>query len=296
MATLTLLLAAMLSIGSAIVYAIVGWRLSRREVGPEAKRAHDLFVVWWYALGGATLLGAANQFAAGFGYTDLPLYVSFTHMSLLLICIGLWGLLYYLLFLFTGRAGVLTPLTLFYIGYYVLLVYAIVNANPIGLKVGRWNVTAVYERPFEGPFTTALIALLVFPQVFGAAAYFTLAFKLRDRTQRFRVTVVSLSIIAWFLSSFLASVAGLGESDAWQLASRGIGLGAALLILTAYHPPGWMRRRLHIAAVGGEPPPTPPTPKRDMGPKRPSGLPSWARQPMRTARRATQWVVGRAAA
>ena len=284
----TLVTAAALAFGSALVYAVVGWRLSQRDVAPEAKRAHDLFVVWWYGLGAATLLGGLEQVAAAFGVLDLALFVSLTYMALLLICIALWGLLYYLLFLFTGRAGVLAPLTAFYVAYYIMLLYAIVGANPIGIETRRWNVTLTYEHPLEGPFTTVIIALLVFPQILGALAYFTLVFKLRDRTQRFRVTVVSWSIIAWFMSSFLASVSGLSNSDAWQLASRLIGLGAALLIFMAYHPPQWMRRRLHIAGIDDAAPP--PKAEAVTGPGRPSGAPSWARRPMRSARRGGAWA------
>jgi hypothetical protein len=83
-------------------------------------------------------------------------------------------------------------------------------------------------------------------------AYFTLYFHVSEVTQKYRVLLVSWSIIIWFLSPLFAIVAGLAEQDWWQLASRLIGLAAALTILMAYQPPRWLQQRYGIVSLQDE--------------------------------------------
>ena len=71
-------------------------------------------------------------------------------------CIALWGLLYYLIYLFTGNKRWLPPLAIFYIIYYVLLVYYMTASIPDSVKVGRWSTTLVYRAPLTGPFFVLL--------------------------------------------------------------------------------------------------------------------------------------------
>jgi hypothetical protein len=71
----------------------------------------------------------------------------------------------------------------------------------------------------------------------------------KAKTQRYRILLVSWSIIIWFLSAYLASISGLSQQDWWQIASRLIGLGAALTILFAYQPPSWIKRRFGVTAI-----------------------------------------------
>jgi hypothetical protein len=66
-------------------------------------------------------------------------------------------------------------------------------------------------------------------------------------------TLVSWSVVAWFGSAFLAGAGGLAQQDWWQLASRAIGLVAALLIFLAYHPPAALRRYGVVPLAAGGP-------------------------------------------
>ena len=45
-----------------------------------------------------------------------------------------------------------------------------------------------------------LAVLLLLPQIIGSFAYFTLYFRVTDVTQKYRILLVSWSIIVWFLS------------------------------------------------------------------------------------------------
>ena len=247
---ITLLMSALFSVVSAAIYGFVAARLSRRTISkPEVRFAWRSFGLWWYCLAATTLVSGILRLLGAFNLASLPLFVALTHVNILLICIALWGLLYYLVYLFTGSRQFLIPLTSFYIIYYVLLVYIITVSGPTDVEIGRWTTRLIYTHPVMDPFFTVLLVLLVFPQILAALAYFTLFFRLREAAQRYRILLVSWCIILWVGSAFVASAAGLSREDWWQIVSRLIGLGAALGILFAYFPPGIIRRRFGIASI-----------------------------------------------
>ncbi|MCL4505200.1 MAG: hypothetical protein M1434_08100 [Chloroflexi bacterium] len=247
---ITLLISTLFSIASAAVYGYVAARLSRRTISnPGARFAWQSFSLWWYCLAATTLVSGILNLLGAFNWVALPFFVALTYVNILLVCIALWGLLYYLVYLFTGSQRFLIPLTIFYILYYVLLVYLITASDPDHLEISRWATRLVYAHPLTGPFFALALVLLVFPQILASLAYFTLFFRVREATQRYRVLLVSWCIILWFGSAFVASAAGLSGQDWWQIVSRLIGLGATVGILLAYLPPATIRRRFGIASI-----------------------------------------------
>lgn len=249
----TLLFNTLFAVTSASIYAYVGWRLSKRVISSsEARLAWGSFTVWWYGLAAITLIGGFLSLFGAFGLTSLPLFVTATYINILVICVALWGLLYYLIYLFTGNRRLLLPLAVFYIIYYILLVYYITASTPENVNVGRWNTTLAYRAPLTGPFFVLIIVLLLLPQIIGGLAYFTLYFKVPEATQKYRILLVSWSIIVWFLSPLFALAGGLAQQDWWQVASRFIGLAAALTILMAYLPPRWLKQRYGIISLSDE--------------------------------------------
>ena len=214
--------------------------------------AWSMFIVWWYALAATTLSGAVLSLLGALGIVKLSLFVTVTIVNLLATCVALFGLMYYLLYLFTGNRRLLVPLTLFYIAYYGFLVYYVLASEPVSVSVDRWRATLVYQNEIRGPLFLAVLLLLVLPQIIGSLAYFTLYFRIKNPTQKYRVLLVSWSIIIWFLSAFLASIAGLSQFDWWQVASRLIGLSAALMIRFAYEPPSWVKQRYNVLSIADE--------------------------------------------
>jgi hypothetical protein len=249
----TLLFSTLFALVAASIYAYVGWRLGKRIVSSwEGRIAWQSFIVWWYGLAATTLIGGLLNLFGAFGLTSLPLHITATHINLLMTCLALGGLLYYLLYLFTGNSRLLVPLTIIYIIYYVLLVYYITASVPESVNIDRWRTTLAFHTPITGPFFTMIILLLLLPQIIGGFAYFTLYFRMTDVTQKYRVLLVSCSIIIWFLSPLIAIVGGLAQNDWWQVASRLIGLAAALTILMAYLPPQWIKQRYGIISLPDE--------------------------------------------
>jgi hypothetical protein len=249
----TLLFSALFAVTAASIYGYVGWRLGKRIVSsPEDRLAWGSFTVWWYGLAATTLIGGFLRLFGAFGLTSLPLFVTATYINILISCVALWGLFYYLIYLFTGNRRLLIPSALFYMFYYTLLVYYITASIPDHVNVGRWDASLVYRAPPTGPLVAIVVAMLLFPQIVGGLAYFSLYFRVAEITQKYRVLLVSLSIIAWFLSPLLALAGGLAQQDWWELASRFIGLAAALSILMAYLPPRWLKQRYGVLSLSDE--------------------------------------------
>jgi hypothetical protein len=249
----TLFLSVFFAVGAACIYGYVGWRLSKRIVSSsDARLAWGSFTIWWYGLAATTLIGALPDLFGALSLTSLPLFVTAMYANILVICIALWGLLYYLIYLFTGNRRSLLPLTVFYATYYVLLVYYITASIPDNINVGRWSTTIVYRSPLTGPFFVVIVLLLLLPQIIGGFAYFSLYFRVQEVTQKYRVLLVSWSIIAWFLSPLIALAGGLTQQDWWEIASRFIGLAAALIILLAYLPPLWLKERYGVISLSDE--------------------------------------------
>jgi hypothetical protein len=208
-----------------------------------------MFVIWWYALALATLSGGMLSLFGAFGIIGLPLFVTILIINLLTTCVALFGLMFYLLYLYTGKTSLVWPVGVFYFIYYGFLVYFVEASDPIGVTLNRWNTSLEFQNVIRGPLLLIATVLLVFPQILGSLAYFMLFFQVKAKTQKYRILLVSWSIIIWFLSSFIAGISGLSQEDWWQITSRLIGLVAALTILFAYQPPSWIKRRLGVAAI-----------------------------------------------
>lgn len=249
----TLFLSTFFALIAASTYAYIGWWLSKRVVSSsEARLAWRAFTIWWFALAITTLLAGFQNLLGALGLTDLPLFLTASYVNLLASCIALWGLVYYLVYLFTGNSRSLVPLSIFYMIYYTLLVYYTTASTPNHIEIGRWNTTLAYSNSLTGPFFVMLVVFLILPQIIGSLAYFTLYFRVSEVTQRYRVLLVSWSIIFWFVSPLIALAGGVAGQDWWQLVSRLIGLGAALAILMAYLPPRWLKQRYGINSLGDE--------------------------------------------
>ena len=249
----TLLLGALFSTVQAIVFFLVGDALRRRRITTAGARlAWSFFVLWWYGLALSTFVGGVQSLLGALGTRTLPVFLTIAQLDILFICVSLFGLLYYLIFLLVGSSRPLPPLIVFYVAYYALLVYYLNSLNPTGVSAGRWTVAIQYEHAAVGPLFAVVLALLVIPQMLGSLVYFLIFFRVHDVTQKYRILLVSWSIFLWFGSALIVSAAGFGTLDWWQIVSRVIGLAAALIILLAYQPFRWIRRRFGVASLSDE--------------------------------------------
>lgn len=234
------------------VYAFVGDRVAPLSVRTSAGVARALFTTWWTALAASTALNGILAVAAVTGQLTLVAVVLVSQVNLLLICVALWGLLYYLLYVFVGRERLLPIVSVGYLALYLFLVYTTISNQPIGFTVGRWSVTVDYAREIEGPLLAIILSLIIIPQILGSIALLVLVLRGGERSQRYRISLVSLSILFWFGTAFIASLIGLGQGDTYQIVIKAIALFAAFMVLAAYRPPSWVRRTFNIQPIPDE--------------------------------------------
>jgi hypothetical protein len=235
---------------SAGIYAAVARMVGARPVAARAVQARRAFALWWNVLALLSLYGAFADAVSMAERWTVPLLVAATHVLLLAILLALGGLLYYLVYLYTGAEGAWKPILAFYGLFWASLVYYIEWLRPDGIQAGAITPQLHYlHDPKADAFAPLLGLLLILPILGGAVAYLTLFFKAQDRTQRYRIAVVSLSILLWFGFSLVGSLAGVSQSLEWIVLSRAISIGAAASVYAAYRPPRWVQRRWGVQGI-----------------------------------------------
>lgn len=236
-----------------ILYGAVAWAVARRTVGATAERANQAFITWWATLAVVSFAGIASTIIGKLGGWTLAGLLTYTQIVLLAISLALMGLMYYFVYLFTGKQWATNLVVVFYIGFAAMLLYWINVGHPIGLEEGPNGATQIeYENDLsESTFGSVLGILLLLPLVLGALAYSTLWFRVDDRTQRFRIITVGGSIFIWLLISLGASIGNVdaNEQTWWLITSRVIAITATLANFIAFKPPRWLQDRLGLRPV-----------------------------------------------
>lgn len=249
MTAASLAVASVLDAGVTALFALIGWRLSQRRVSDHARLASALFATWWYSLAVISATAFVRHAMAATATVDLVLVQTLGYVSLIAICTALWGLLYYLVYLFTGWRAVIYPITVFYVAFYLALLYVTVALGSPTVVTHTWTVDVVYERPPDPVLVTSLLVLVLAPHIVGAIAYGTLFFRLEDPTARWRVAIVAMSIVVWFGTSYVAASLGASPAGTWPLLKRLLDTLSALCILLAYLPPWFVRQRWGVKGI-----------------------------------------------
>lgn len=247
----TLLAGSVAQLAVAFLFAFTGRTIAKRRVSAESRLPQGALTIWWTSIALLWLIDAARGGAVAlWGPTDAAVrdvFVALFYVSVLLLCVALWGLLTYLAFLYRGWHAAI-PLGIFYGAYYLVASITVAIARPDAIRVGMWATHVVYETPLPIPLEASLFLFLLVPQLVGAAAYLSLARRTADPLQRYRVIVVGTTLLVWIGANLAADLARLTYDDTWQVLRVALGVLASAAILTAYSPPHWVRRRV-------EPPP-----------------------------------------
>jgi uncharacterized membrane protein YidH (DUF202 family) len=256
MASTTLLVSIAGSLLTAVLYLYVGNVLRQRKVSDAARLANGMFVLWWQALGGLGLLGAGIFLLYLAGGLELWIYQTYITLVLLGLFVALWGLQFYLVYLYTGSKRSFVPLAVFY-GILFVATMALIAymGTPERIVDDGWSLKTEPDPPELGvAFGLAFTLVIIGPQLVAAIAYASLFTKAKDRTQRYRILLVTGSIIVWFGSGLVASGAQVSQDLSYQLFSRVISILGALVILMAYKPPMWIRTKYGIRGIDDEGP------------------------------------------
>lgn len=211
-------------------------RAHEARVSPEARPAMSLFAVWWMALALYATSGATVDLAASFGAEPLGVVILVEYLQKFALCIGLWGLMYYLAYILTGSRRLLLPLAVFYSLYYATILYAVTIGRPAAVAVEPWRTSLLYEAPVLDRLATAL--LLVVPPIVGAGTYLAIYRNARSRAQRFRIAALAAATLAWCVSLVAR------EADPIAGLPALLALASAFAARWAYEPPTWLRETL----------------------------------------------------
>lgn len=246
-----------LGVVTCLLYAYVGARLSQRRVSAEARLAQQAFALWWFALAFSSVV-VTVQYAAYLAngrHLDVWAFQLAGQVQLFVLMAGLTGLLYYLVFLYTGRRRSWIVLATYYVALYAFLEWLILTLpRPEAVVEQGWRLATTPQADLGLAFTLAFLVLFLGPQLAAAIAYALLYRRATDATQRYRIALVSTSIIVWFGSGFVTSAAGVSRHPYVQLFSQLLAVAAAAAILLAYQPPSSWKARWGLRSIADEVP------------------------------------------
>lgn len=220
----------------------------RQTAAPSAGAA---FAVWWSAIGAYLAIEGAMTIAGALGYTALVPWLVVRYLGYVLIGAGLWGLTYYVAFVWTGRQGLRVPLAVLFAALSATLIGYFVTRRPLSVVAQDWLVGFTFAAEPTGPLYTAILTGFALPPIAAAFGYLSLWSRTQRRDQRYRIALVSVSIILYLGSGL---VVRLGTNDFLMFVNLALfGLGMAAAVLLAYRPPRAIRAWLGIGATGYRP-------------------------------------------
>ncbi|HWH09281.1 MAG TPA: hypothetical protein VNX21_08780, partial [Candidatus Thermoplasmatota archaeon] len=206
-----LLVQGALALAGAALYAWVARLVQHRSLSDEARAANALFATWWASFALIYAFAGAYRVAGGLGYLDLALGVVFMNVVLVLLCVGLWGLLGYLVYLYTGSRRWFMPMGVAYALLAVALLYLVAWMGPVGYKAGGLGAQLQYARDLPPTVSLAVGLLLAVPIALAAILYGTLYVRVRSPEPRYRIALVAGAFLAWFGWSIVSTLLRLAQ-------------------------------------------------------------------------------------
>lgn len=243
-----------LTLVTTTLFALVGAWTWRRPAHGEARLASRMFALWWLAVGGVVLLAGAHTLVGLLGVTDLRAYVALAYLVDVPLAIALWALLYYLVFLYTGRRAAIWPLS---IAYLLFIPFAWSYTAAQGARVlvtTDWDIRAVGTATPPAWLNAAFGILLLAPVLVIVAAYGVLLARVHAPLQRYRLALTSAAFALWFTPVLAGFLLGWQSQPWFAWLYQTPGLLAAGLIVAAYRPPRFVQRRLDARSKGGPAP------------------------------------------
>lgn len=232
------------------LYAYVGTRLYERPVPARARLPSAQFAVWWWGLGGTGVLSGLEAILYSVGALGFVGMFTLYLLTILADCVLLWGLVGYLLYIYTGKYHLL-ELTAFYAAFYVTVLYWVIASGPSGVALAGGLPALTESHPLGGPILIAVVIGLIFPELIGILLYVSLVRRAQDRTLRYRILMVSAALGLYFVGGSFDPFTGVAAQE-WALVRALIEAASAALALFAYFPPETVRRAFRVSSVARE--------------------------------------------
>ena len=164
------------NLGATPVYWYVGTRLSDRPVPARAKLPSIQFSLFWWGLGATGVVTGVGSIVASAGAMYFALGLTLYLLTVLGDVVILWGLVGYLLYLYTGRYHLL-ELSAGYAAFYVIALYWVIASGPIGVSFASGSLLVQYGHMLGGVVFALVIIGLIFPEVIATILYLSLFFR-----------------------------------------------------------------------------------------------------------------------
>jgi hypothetical protein len=237
---------AILELVTAAFFCMLGWHLTTRfPTSPRGAPAMRGFSAYWLCQGLAALLRSGVTLAAAAGVDvsrgELHTTVLLAHG---LVLAGIAGFLFYVVYIFVGRAGAAWTALLVYLafgaGQWWLMATGDVEAAPTTFGVPFYVNAQNSVFPPQLAFVLALL-----PFVAGTVGFFYMGVSTKRTYTKFRATLVGSALLFWALASAAGYALRIG--GLLQLTPELVALIVAVAVYLAYFPPGavtrWIERR-----------------------------------------------------
>lgn len=242
----TLLLGTAVTSATAALFAYSGVLTWRKPVPQASRLASQAFALWWWSAAAVIALLSVSNVLGMLGVLSDEVHTTLHYLRAAPLSLALGSLMFYLLFLFTGRKGVLLPVVAAYALHHAFTIYYYVRMGPMHTLVTPWDVRVAPEVPAPVGLSVAFGVLLAVPIVAACLGYVALTFRVGTSEQRYRVGLISLALGQWFLLLLVSFVLGVEQAEWFSMAYQVPGLLSALCVAAALRPPSWLRARLGL--------------------------------------------------
>lgn len=247
MTATTLAAGALLDILSLVLFARVA-RLVLEEYPDAPGRTREAFAAFWYGVALVNGLQAGLELVAVFRDPGVPLAFAVWNTRIAVALASFAGLVYYLLYVYTGRRRLFWSTLLFYVATFLLMQVWLLQSGPNGTDVTHWRVDLDFAHSDEGPLYKLVVLMFFVPPLVASVAYALVLRMASTPLQRWRVRLMSWSLGSYFLG-LTAGYLSPGWPW-WGLVENLLGIAAAIVAILALRPPKAVRARLEAAPEG----------------------------------------------
>lgn len=249
MSTVSLGISVAIGLATTALLAFAGLVTGKRAAGAESRGAVLAFAAWWYAASLVILNQTLRTILFLAGAADARFLTALAHLGNVPLAAALGCLMYYILFLLTGRRSLRVPIAFVYSSYFLYLTWYTARVGERTIVAEDWQVQLVGELTSTAAENLLFGLLLAAPVVTTVAAFTIFAFRIREPDLRYRLGMMSAGFLILFGTILLAYLVGWTDEAWFPLSYQVPALVLSLLVVLAYRPPGWVGRRIRPQAV-----------------------------------------------
>lgn len=241
---------------SVFLCVLIGLRLGEKTYPDAADgRAWWHYRLWWLLTAAGALVGLLAIALWALGVDNLWLHLFLSTGGSILVLMALWGLLSYLLYVYSGRHRLGTALALMYATMILSVLYITFQLGPVGVRLDAWGTAINFANTLDPnvlmAYSLGLVLLLGLPPFLAAAGFFILSLRVKEHSPRLRARVVSLGLMSLFGMAYILPLLFLPfgiqtDTPLWQFGTRLLGQLALLAIYWAYFPPPFIQKAFKI--------------------------------------------------